>query len=217
MTVLVLRNGWRINFESDANPGQQWRGGNVSAMVIDDEVISCPQETSGASVASESEMVESCMDMAAYFARKAAQKFRVSFADAHSEALAALALAARTHDDTRGDWPMHARVNIRQTVWRWARWRRKQLGGECLLDAIGEDMPTPDCGDAVNASIDASRIAALIPSLSPRHAIVIRLRFGFDYGEPMTLREIATQQGYSHGQAALLLTGALSHLRKLMR
>lgn len=63
--------------------------------------------------------------------------------------------------------------------------------------------------EQLNTEVDKA-----LKSLDPRHATIVRLRFGIIGGEPMTLSEIGTIYGLSKQRVEQIIHAALSKLRK---
>lgn len=66
------------------------------------------------------------------------------------------------------------------------------LGGQTLTEGIA-DHKTPRPEDALATESEASRILALLQDLDERESMILRLRYGLDDEEPMTLKEIGTK------------------------
>jgi RNA polymerase sigma factor (sigma-70 family) len=60
----------------------------------------------------------------------------------------------------------------------------------------------------------SAEISKLLETLSPRDALVVRLRFGIDGAEPLTLKRIGQLLGVSRERIRQLEVHALAHLRK---
>jgi RNA polymerase sigma factor (sigma-70 family) len=81
--------------------------------------------------------------------------------------------------------------------------------GEVLPDARA---PAPD--DHVVGADLAADLARLVGTLPPRLATVVRLRFGFDDGEPRTREEVARVLGVTRERVRQLEQRALARLRR---
>jgi RNA polymerase sigma factor (sigma-70 family) len=81
--------------------------------------------------------------------------------------------------------------------------------GDVLPDPSGH---APD--DAVTGTDLSTDIARLVATLPPRLATVIRLRFGFGDGEPLTREEVAATLGVTRERVRQLEQRALARLRR---
>jgi RNA polymerase primary sigma factor len=81
--------------------------------------------------------------------------------------------------------------------------------GDVLPD---DEAVAPD--DAVAGTDLTSDIARLVATLPPRLATVVRLRFGFGDGEPLTREEVATRLGVTRERVRQLEQRALARLRR---
>jgi len=84
-----------------------------------------------------------------------------------------------------------------------------------LLDYVPDDgTPAPD-----EEALEESRVAAVAQALSrlrPRDASILRMHFGFDGGDPMTLEEIGSRLGITRERVRQIRDRALRTLRKTM-
>lgn len=82
-----------------------------------------------------------------------------------------------------------------------------------LLDYVPDDLsPAPD--DEVSEAARDTAVQEALEGLRAREAMVLRLYFGFDADEPMTLEEIGALLGVTRERVRQIKERALSHLRK---
>src|SRR5262245_18671653 len=87
-------------------------------------------------------------------------------------------------------------------------------GETSLGDLVARDVMTgPD--ETVVAAESSGRFTALIETLDPRSAQIVRLRYGLDDGRPWKLAEIADRLGLSRERVRQLERDALHRLRKV--
>ncbi|MBU6289454.1 MAG: sigma-70 family RNA polymerase sigma factor [Chloroflexi bacterium] len=81
-------------------------------------------------------------------------------------------------------------------------------------DTLGDDLPPPDA-QAI-ASLMAREVIELLRVLSPRQAIVVRLRHGFDTpaGEPATLDEVGERVALTRERVRQIEGDAMARLRR---
>lgn len=82
-------------------------------------------------------------------------------------------------------------------------------------DELASSDPAPD-DKTVDAQM-AEHLTALVGHLSPRDANVIRLRFGLDGQEPMTLSDVGKRYGVSKEMIRLIQNKALARLKTMIR
>ena len=82
-----------------------------------------------------------------------------------------------------------------------------------LLDYLADDTAVPPDREAAQDELAVS-IDAALGQLKGREATVIRLYFGFDDGDPMTLEAIGERLGVTRERVRQLKERALSRLRK---
>ncbi len=66
------------------------------------------------------------------------------------------------------------------------------MTGAALTEGLADDR-TPLPEDAMSNESETSRVVALLDDLDERESKILRLRYGLDGGEPMTLKEIGKQ------------------------
>jgi RNA polymerase sigma factor (sigma-70 family) len=87
--------------------------------------------------------------------------------------------------------------------------------GDEELGSLIEDVAAESPYDAVEETMLREELdEALVTVLDERERAVLALRFGLDDGEPMTLRETATQLGLSHERIRQVERKALAKLRE---
>ena len=83
---------------------------------------------------------------------------------------------------------------------------------EYSLDEKLEDVGCEAPDATLSANDELRQVLRLVDRLSPRDASVIRLRFGLDGGEPMTLKEIGDQLGLTRERVRQIEQLALAKL-----
>lgn len=89
--------------------------------------------------------------------------------------------------------------------------RRRATGSDGLLEALHSHNPLPDI-DTYHVE-RAERIAATLNTLPAREALVLRLKFGLEEGQPMSQAAIAEQLGVSAERVRQLVQQALKRMR----
>ena len=79
----------------------------------------------------------------------------------------------------------------------------------CLKDAIGASQDVPD----FDMCVLSETIDWALSTLSPRLREVIKLRFGFEYGNPLYLEEVGNILGVSRERVRMLENDAIRKLR----
>ncbi|HEV8447811.1 MAG TPA: RNA polymerase sigma factor RpoD/SigA [Gemmatimonadaceae bacterium] len=82
-----------------------------------------------------------------------------------------------------------------------------------LLEFMPDDSSEPPDHEAVNADL-AESIETALAALRDREATVVRLYFGFDGGDPMTLESIGQRLGVTRERVRQIKDRALCRLRK---
>lgn len=82
-----------------------------------------------------------------------------------------------------------------------------------LIDYLADDTAVPPDREAARDEL-ATSVDAALGQLKGREATVIRLYFGFDGGDPMTLEAIGERLGVTRERVRQLKERALSRLRK---
>jgi RNA polymerase primary sigma factor len=82
------------------------------------------------------------------------------------------------------------------------------------LDEIATDShaKTPDMG--MEQSDDLHQVLALLEKMDPRHAAVLRMRFGLDNEEPKTLKQIGECLGLTRERVRQIESEALAKMRE---
>jgi RNA polymerase primary sigma factor len=91
----------------------------------------------------------------------------------------------------------------------------RRVGSDAVLELFPSHNPLPDI-EAYHLE-RAERIAATLNTLPAREALVLRLKFGLDEGQPMTQAAIAEQLGISAERARQLVQQALKRMRESSR
>ena len=86
--------------------------------------------------------------------------------------------------------------------------------GETVVGDVVESLALerPDAAVAVQAR--GTELRTAVDELDPRMALVLRLRFGLENGEPMTLEEVGSDLGITRERVRQLETRALAELRR---
>jgi RNA polymerase primary sigma factor len=89
------------------------------------------------------------------------------------------------------------------------------LGNEEVpeLGAFVEDLQTPTPPQVVQESVLRERLEEILLTLSPREARILRLRFGLDDNQPLTLEEVGAKFGLTRERIRQIEVGALRRLR----
>ena len=82
-----------------------------------------------------------------------------------------------------------------------------------LLEYLADDSADPPDREAANANLSES-VEAALGVLRGREATVVRLYFGFEGGDPMTLESIGRKLGVTRERVRQIKDRALSRLRK---
>jgi RNA polymerase primary sigma factor len=82
-----------------------------------------------------------------------------------------------------------------------------------LLDYLPDEFVAAPDDDATNGNLADSVVAALA-ALPPREAQVVRMYFGFDRGEPVTLERIGQTLGITRERVRQIKDRALWHIRE---
>lgn len=87
--------------------------------------------------------------------------------------------------------------------------------GVLLSDMLpDEKSPTPD--EAVFNEAESQMLAKLVDALDPREATILRLRYGLDEEEPMTLKDIGARIGLTRERVRQLEGEALRKLQETL-
>ena len=88
--------------------------------------------------------------------------------------------------------------------------------GSFGLSELLADDRTPPPEDAVFSNADAEVIQKLLDRIDEREATILRLRYGLDNREPMTLKEIGYKIGLTRERVRQLERGALKKLKEVL-
>jgi len=89
--------------------------------------------------------------------------------------------------------------------------------GSLSLSEILADNRTPSPEDAVFSNADSEVIRRLLDRIDEREATILRLRFGLDDQEPMTLKQIGAKIGLTRERVRQLEREALRKLREVLQ
>jgi RNA polymerase primary sigma factor len=95
----------------------------------------------------------------------------------------------------------------------------RALSLEALL-GTGQSLPDPRAPEPGDAGLDedvSGRLRAMLDQLAPRDAEILRLRYGLDDQDPLSLREIGTRLGISHERVRQLELRALARMAEEFR
>ena len=84
--------------------------------------------------------------------------------------------------------------------------------GQGLTEGIA-DHRTPPPDDALLNQSEASQIAALLEDMDDRESTILRLRYGLDGAEPMTLKEIGAKISLTRERVRQIECEALRMIR----
>lgn len=90
----------------------------------------------------------------------------------------------------------------------------RATGGEEDTNALLEDIHAAAPADRLAAADDVRAALGSLELLDEREAAVLRLRFGLDGGEPMTLEDVGRQFGLTRERARQIERSALAALRE---
>jgi RNA polymerase primary sigma factor len=88
--------------------------------------------------------------------------------------------------------------------------------GRQLLTEMLADEKTPQPQDAVFSESESELIQGLLGEIDEREATILRMRFGLDDGESMTLKEIGAKIGLTRERVRQIETEALRKLNELI-
>jgi len=94
-----------------------------------------------------------------------------------------------------------------------------QAGGadsHLSLSEILADTKTPSPESAVLSEIESQTLQRLLDQIDEREATILRLRFGFDNGEALTLKEIGKKIGLTRERVRQIEREALAKLNELI-
>src|SRR5437660_4534211 len=89
-------------------------------------------------------------------------------------------------------------------------------GGLCLEEMARTDEPFP-LDDEADQREDVCRMREMLNVMDPKHATVLKMRFGLDDEHPRTLREIGSRLGLSSERVRQIERAALDKLGRRMR
>jgi RNA polymerase primary sigma factor len=84
------------------------------------------------------------------------------------------------------------------------------------LDSMMMDHSAADPSAALSRADDVRQVVKLLDNMEPREAAILRLRFGLNGGEPLTLGEIGDQLGLTRERVRQLERDALIKLRDMV-
>ena len=88
--------------------------------------------------------------------------------------------------------------------------------GEMTINELVADTHNPSPDDEVMAVDDLQHLAALLAQVDSREAKILKLRYGLDGRDPMTLKEIGTEIGLTRERVRQIEHEALAKLRDAM-
>ena len=88
--------------------------------------------------------------------------------------------------------------------------------GRQLLSEMLADEKTPQPQDAIFSESESELIQRLLGEIDEREATILRLRFGLDDGEAMTLKEIGAKIGLTRERVRQIETATLRKLNELI-
>ncbi len=87
-------------------------------------------------------------------------------------------------------------------------------GSDNELGDFIEDHDGPEPLDSALVELSVSHVATLLGTLDERERRIISLRFGFDRGEPRTLKEVGTHFDVTHERIRQIEARAMSKMRR---
>lgn len=87
------------------------------------------------------------------------------------------------------------------------------VSGQALTEGIA-DQKTPRPEEALLNESEAAKVVALLKDLDERESIILRLRYGLDGHEPMTLKEIGAKIGLTRERVRQLECEALRKVKQ---
>ena len=126
---------------------------------------------------------------------------------------------APTMEEIAGDLGLDGDgVDMLRRAMRAARSGRAAVSLESVVGEDGsiQDPRSPSAEDALAHSQEAERLQAMLDAIDPREAEVLRMRFGIDIEEPLTLREIGDRLGISRERVRQIESRALRKLGERM-
>jgi len=94
--------------------------------------------------------------------------------------------------------------------------RCDELENDRLLEAALEDENTGRPEDSLVAAEEKQKVIRLLDRIDPREAKILRLHYGLDGSEPMSLKEIAKIMGLTRERIRQIRRDALTKLYELM-
>jgi len=88
--------------------------------------------------------------------------------------------------------------------------------GELTINELVADTHNPGPGDTVMGNDDLQQLSELLTQIDEREAKILRLRYGLDGADPMTLKEIGTKIGLTRERVRQIEHEALAKLREVM-
>ena len=89
-------------------------------------------------------------------------------------------------------------------------------GDEQIYDTALEDQSTGQPEDALVADEEKNKVLTLLEEIEPREATILRLHYGLDGKEPVTLRDIGKKLDLTRERIRQILRGALTKLYEYM-
>jgi RNA polymerase primary sigma factor len=111
--------------------------------------------------------------------------------------------------------PKKIEQTIRQTRFALSLERPVSFEGDAVLGDFIKDDETPSPEEAATESLMQEDVRKmLIEALPPREARILRLRYGFKDGKPLTLQEVGELEGITRERVRQIEARAFRRLRR---
>jgi RNA polymerase primary sigma factor len=98
-----------------------------------------------------------------------------------------------------------------------AGWHFDEGGNGLSLDDLPQDGDDARSENETEQREDVSKVRSMLATMDPKHAIVLRMRFGLDDHQPQTLRQIGSHLGLSSERVRQIERAALDKLGRHLR